>query len=171
VQRSATVCAFAAASAVLCWTPRPIRAQEDGGLRWPGPGFAANRIIRHPASLRSRREEGQVLPPIQKGDKMGAGVSLVHARLQRIREEEGEEAYRRALHGAVGGYVGAAAGAATGATIGSMLLPGPGSVVGLVVGTVIGASRGSRDETAGDNVNRAGGLGARIVGWWNSPGS
>jgi hypothetical protein len=106
---------------------------------------------------------------IQKGTEMGAGVSLVHARLQQIREEEGEEAYNRALHGAVGGYIGAASGAATGAAIGSMVLPGAGSVIGLLAGLVIGASRGSEDETTGDNAKRAAGLGARLVGWWNSP--
>jgi uncharacterized membrane protein len=94
---------------------------------------------------------------------MGGGSYFVFKELERIRQEEGEEAYKRARHSAAGSYMGMAGGAITGGMIGS-IIPGPGTVIGAAIGALIGAASGGKDQTAGDNAKRAGGLAARIFG-------
>jgi len=86
-------------------------------------------------------------------------------RIEKIRAEQGDEAAKREEHGQLGAAIGALGCAAGYAGIGTMICPGVGTVVGAAVGYVVGANKGSKNETAGDNVRTAVDSGFSIFGF------
>jgi phage tail tape-measure protein len=81
-------------------------------------------------------------------------MSSMHFELERIRREEGEDAYQKSMHGVMGGSIGLGSGAIAGAALGSVV-PVVGTVIGAVVGGLAGLLVGVQDETATDNLNTA----------------
>jgi hypothetical protein len=87
--------------------------------------------------------------------------------LNRVREEEGEEAHNRMCHGLMGWTWGMAGGAMAGAALGSVV-PVVGPPVGAVVGGVAGLVMGVQDETALDNAKTLSRVVRRAISMWNS---
>lgn len=88
---------------------------------------------------------------------ISAACYEIEKRAQEARETGGQEAYDRVYAGAIGTHIGAGTGALTGMNIGAAVGGPVGAVVGGLVGFFWGAASGSKDETLGDNLKRAGG--------------
>ena len=98
------------------------------------------------------------------------GFYDMHVELERVRDQEGEEAYNKTVHGLIGGTWGMTGGALAGATVGSVV-PGVGTAVGAVVGGLAGLFAGVQDETAMDNVRTGAKTVRRALGFWSTDGA
>lgn len=86
------------------------------------------------------------------------GMSEFYFEGERIRKEQGEEAYNEWSHSITGGALGMTGGALTGAAVGTAILPGVGTVVGGAIGLFAGGLVGVEDKTAMDNAKRVPGI-------------
>ena len=93
--------------------------------------------------------------------------SEIDRELNRVREEQGEDAHNRMGHALLGGTWGMTGGAMAGAALGSVV-PVIGPPIGAVVGGVAGLVMGVQDETALDNAKTLSRAVRRAISMWNS---